>query len=488
MRKTYAPASKKQEAFLNSNATITLAGGAAGSGKTYTSLLIALKFMQHPRATGVIFRRNSKMLTSPGSIWHEAVAMYSDIYPQGLKIRHRDLEIVFPNGALLKFSHMQHESNMYDHKGGQYSLVIFDEGTDFSEEMVTYLLSRMRNAYVDYRPQMFIMTNPDYNSFLRMWIQDYYLDHEGIPIPERTANVRYFYRQGDSMIWANSERELKETYGENTPITSFTFIGANCDDNPPLLKADPSYKDRLLSLPDVEVKRLYYGSWFARPLAAGSWKREWCSLVHSYNLSAKKRVRSYDVAGSLPSPAYPNPDWTRGVLMSKDENSIYTVEDLVSLRDRFHKVEELIFETAIKDGRGTTIVLPCDPNAQAGAWARSMQRKLGEMGYNCRLVRPQKAKEIRFAPFSTISQAGYVNIVHGDWYTDFVTELENFDPVADKTKDDIVDSVSDAVFVLNQEMSLPSFALPDLSGAQITTSVSLPSSGLSLPVSGIKLP
>ena len=73
--------------------------------------------MQHPRATGVIFRRTSKMLTAPGSIWHEAVSMYSEIYPKGLKIRNRELEIVFPNGALLKFSHMQHETNMYDHKG-----------------------------------------------------------------------------------------------------------------------------------------------------------------------------------------------------------------------------------------------------------------------------------------------------------------------------------------------------------------------------------
>lgn len=112
-----APASKKQEAFLNSNTTVTLGGGSAGGGKTYTALLIALKFMQHPKATGVIFRRTSKMLTSPGSIWHEAVAMYTSIYPTGLKIRHRENEIVFPNGALLKFSHMQHASNMYDHKG-----------------------------------------------------------------------------------------------------------------------------------------------------------------------------------------------------------------------------------------------------------------------------------------------------------------------------------------------------------------------------------
>lgn len=113
---TIAPASKKQEMFLNSDATITLAGGSAGSGKTYTSLLIALKFMQHPRATGVIFRRTSKMLTAPGSIWHEAVNLYTSIYPN-MRIRARELELIFPNGALLKFSHMQHENNKFDHKG-----------------------------------------------------------------------------------------------------------------------------------------------------------------------------------------------------------------------------------------------------------------------------------------------------------------------------------------------------------------------------------
>lgn len=418
--------------------------------------------MQHPRATGVIFRRNSKMLTSPGSIWHEAVAMYSDIYPKGLKIRHRDLEIVFPNGALLKFSHMQYDSNMYDHKGGQYSLVIWDEATDFSEEMVTYLLSRMRNAYVDYRPQMFMMTNPDYNSFIRRWIQDYYLNSEGIPIDERAGHLRYFYRQGDSMIWGSSEEELKAQFGEDAPITSLTFIGANCDDNPPLLKADPSYKSRLLSLPEVEVKRLYYGSWFARPLASGAWKREWCPVVTSPNINAKQRVRAYDVAGSLPSPALTDPDWTRGVLVSREPTGVYTVEDLVSLRDRFFKVEELILSTAVTDPPGTTVVLPCDPNAQAGAWARGMQRKLGEMGINCRLVKPMKSKQMRFAPFSTVSQAGFVQIVHGDWYNEFCTELENFDPDNRRLHDDIVDSVSDAMYILANTTTIPTFTLPNL--------------------------
>ena len=474
------PASKKQEMFLNSDATITLAGGAAGSGKTYTSLLIALKFMQHPRATGVIFRRTSKMITSPGSIWHEAINLYGRLYPN-LKIRSRELELVFPNGALLKFSHMQHSTNMYDHKGGQYSLVIFDEATDFEEDMIVYLLSRMRNAYVDYTPQMFLMTNPDYNSFLRQWLEDYYLDPQsGIPIPEKTGHKRFFFRQGNTMLWYNSldEAEAVHGKGDESGISSFTFIGATCRDNPPLLKAQPDYISRLMSLPRVEKERLLDGSWFARQESAGLFKREWCGLVDFPNGRAKQRIRAWDFAFSKPSEQYPNPDWTRGVLMSKDDAKVYTVEDVVSLRDRVHEVEKLIFETALHDGQGVIISIPLDPAAAAGAYAKDLQRKLSEMGFVCRLTKPVKSKITRFAPFSSLAQAGFVNIVKANWNKDFFDELEVFDGDP-KKKDDQVDCCSDCMLLLNKEQSLPIFSLPDLTGSNPFDS--MPSQTLSMP-------
>lgn len=462
-----APASKKQEIFLNSNADITLAGGAAGSGKTYTALLIALKFMQHPRATGVIFRRTSKMITSPGSIWHEAVNMYTSIYPagSGLRIKHRENEIIFPNGAVLKFSHMQHESNMYDHKGGQYSLVIFDEATDFTEDMIVYLVSRMRNAYVDYKPQMFLMTNPDYNSFLRLWIQDFYLDPlTGIPKEELAGVKRWFFRQGNTMLWYNSLEAAEAVHGsgDESGIKAFSFIPATCRDNPPLLKAQPSYISNLMSLPRVEMERLLLGSWFARPESSGLFKREWVNLVKYPYGRAKQRVRAWDFAFSKPSEQYPNPDWTRGVLISKDPASIYTVESVVGCRDRTHVVEQLIFDTAKADGPGVVISIPQDPNAAAGAYAKNLQRRLAEMGYTCRLSRPVKSKTIRFAPFSSVAQAGFVQVVEADWNKDFFDELEVFDETG-RYKDDQVDCVSDCFSVLNKDLALPSMQLPNLS-------------------------
>jgi predicted phage terminase large subunit-like protein len=231
-------------------------------------------------------------------------------------------------------------------------------------------------------------------------------------------------------------------------------------DNPPLLKAQPDYVSRLLSLPEVEKQRLFYGSWFARAEAAGHFKRQWTPIVRYPNALARQRVRSWDIAMTPPSAAYPDPDYTRGLLISKDKSSVYTVEDLVSLRDRANKVEELIFKTAISDGKDVTIVLPQDPGASAGAYAKTMQRRLAEMGFSCRLVRPQKSKLTRFAPFSSISQAGFVQVVEADWNEEFFAELEQFDGENTKGHDDIVDCCSDGIVTLNKNLIIPTFELP----------------------------
>ena len=166
----------------------------------------------------------------------------------------------------------------------------------------------MRNAYVDYKPQMFLMTNPDYNSFLRLWIQDFYLDPQtGIPKEELAGVKRYFFRQGNTMLWYNSLEEAEAVHGKGAQsgISSFTFIPATCRDNPPLLKAQPDYISRLMSLPCVEVERLLLGSWFARPEASGLFKREWVEMVDHPNGRARQRIRAWDLAFSQPFRLYP---------------------------------------------------------------------------------------------------------------------------------------------------------------------------------------
>ena len=150
--------------------------------------------------------------------------------------------------------------------------------------------------------------------------------------------------------------------------------------------------------------------------------------------------------------------------MSKDGSNVYTIEDVVSMRDRVHEVEKLIFETARADGQDVIISIPLDPAAAAGAYAKDLQRKLSELGYSVRLTKPVKSKITRFAPFSSIAQSGFVNVVKANWNKDFFDELEIFDGNP-KKKDDQVDCCSDCILLLNRDLIIPTFSLPDLGGS-----------------------
>jgi len=128
------------------------------------------------------------------------------------------------------------------------------------------------------------------------------------------------------------------------------------------------------------------------------------------------------------------------------------------MRDRVHEVEKLIFDTAVRDGQDVTISIPLDPAAAAGAYAKDLQRRLAEMGFTVRLSKPVTSKVTRFAPFSSVAQAGWVNVVKADWNKDFFDELEIFDGDK-KKKDDMCDCCSDAFLLLNKQLELPSMDL-----------------------------
>jgi predicted phage terminase large subunit-like protein len=461
----FAPASKAQEQFLTSEADITFYGGAAGAGKSHCLLGSFLKFCHHPRTRGVIFRKTTKQLSNPGGLFDSAVNLYKKVDPK-LKIRMRDLEIEFSSGATLKFAYLDKPADRYNFQGAELTFIGFDEIQQLSEDNVTYLFSRLRSTSVDYKKQIVATGNPDYNSFIRSWVE-FALDQSGIPIRKDVYPVRYMVNiPGGGIKWSDTREELEAIYGsgDESGILSFKFVPGTIYDNPPLMKADPTYVSKLKSLPRVEMERLLLGSWYARQEAAGHFKREWCGMVPYPNGRTKKRVRAWDLAFTKPSEQNPNPDWTRGVLISKDASKRYTVEDVVGMRDRVHEVETLIFDTARRDGFDVVISIPLDPAAAAGAYAKGLQRRLAEMGYNVRLSKPVKSKLTRFAPFSSIAQSGWVDIVIADWNKEFFDELEIFDG-SGKTKDDQCDAVSDCMLLLNRDIEIPDFTLPDGSGS-----------------------
>jgi predicted phage terminase large subunit-like protein len=311
----------------------------------------------------------------------------------------------------------------------EFSLIAFDECQQLSFENTLYALSRLRSTIVNYPLRALASCNPDYDSWLREWVE-FALDERGIP--RRYENheypVRYFVNKTDGVVWYDTKEEAQKVhgYGQDAGIKSFKFVPATALDNTVLLKSNPEYISTLKAMPRVEMERLLLGSWYARESTSGVFKREWCTEVLFPNYRATRRVRSWDLASTKPSESAPSPDWTAGVLMSREKTGVVTVEDMTRIRDRPHVVKELIFDTAKRDGKDTIVTIPLDPGATAGAYCRQIQRELIEMGYTAKLVRPDRAKLQRFRPFAAIAEAGFVNVVEADWNSAFYTELEQF--------------------------------------------------------------
>lgn len=333
---------------------------------------------------------------------------------------------------------------------------------------------------------MYWATNPAYGHPICDMIKDFYLDSEGIPIPERSNVERYYVMIDGKILWYATMQEAEKEHGKGIP-RSFRSVRAHVTQNIPLMRSNPDYYNNLLALPPIKKKIFLDGSWFAREEESGYYKREFSEVIPVAPYKPVGRCRSWDTASSEVSTATRDPDWTRGLLMSKDKNGYYTLEDLASIRARPMRVEELILECARYDPPGTFVVLNIDPGSAGLAYVDTLRKKIAEVGVYCKVIRSNKNKLQRFLPFSAIAEAGYSRVVEADWNEEWFEEAERFNGKKNNGHDDICDCVSLAVEALNQGREVPNFTLPDFTSPNAVQSLgsgaTLPSSGLSIPMS-----
>lgn len=246
----------KQREFLETKADIALFGGAAGSGKSLAILLDFAnpKLLANPQYGGVIFRRTYPEIRNEGGLWDESGIWYSRL---GAIANESRLTWKFPTGATVRFSHLQHEKDIYRWQGAQVSRVGFDELSHFSKKQFFYLLTRMRSLTI--QPKMRATCNPDAESWLAQFV-DWWINPQGYPYPERSGVLRWFIVKHDEVIWDESAIALQRRYPGCNP-KSFTFISAKLTDNPALLEKDPSYLSNLEAQDSVERARLLDGNW-----------------------------------------------------------------------------------------------------------------------------------------------------------------------------------------------------------------------------------
>lgn len=279
-KKQIRPQHGFQEEFLSSSADIVIGGGSAGCGKTWCELVEPLRHKDVPGFNSITFRRTTVQVRNPGGMWDKS----SELYPLfGATPNSQQLVWTFPSGVIFKFSHLQHDFDIYEHQGAEYGCIIFDELTHFSRKQFMYMMSRNRST-CGVKPYMRATCNPDPESFVAEMVE-WYIDSTeklpdgnnnpryGLPIPERAGVIRYFIVDQDEFVWGDNKSEIiekcphifsKEEFADINPedlIKSFTFIPGKIYENQELLRKDPGYLANLMAQDEDEKARLLDGNW-----------------------------------------------------------------------------------------------------------------------------------------------------------------------------------------------------------------------------------
>jgi hypothetical protein len=262
-----------QQAFLSSPADIVVGGGAAGGGKSYALLLDPARYFHIKGFGAVIFRRTTPQIRNEGSLWDTSIQLYQ---PLGGNAREFLLQWDFDEGSRVRFSHMEYEKNKYDHQGGQYPYIGFDELTQFTKTQFLYLVGRNRSPVAGVKPCIRATCNPDPDSWVADFISWWINQDTGYPIPERAGKIRYFTTDKGVFVWGDSVQEVidrcphvfnDDTLHGQAPedlVKSVTFIPGDVYENKELLANDPGYLANLLALPEEEQLRLLKGNWKIR--------------------------------------------------------------------------------------------------------------------------------------------------------------------------------------------------------------------------------
>ena len=346
----------------------------------------------------------------------------------------------FPSGSKMSFGHLEYEKNVYDWQGSQIPYIGFDELTHFTEKQFFYMLTRNRST-CGVRPYVRATMNPDAASWVRKFI-DWYIDPEtGYAIEERCGVIRWFVRNKNKIIWADSREELKRQFPKLTP-KSFTFIKATIEDNKILMQKDPDYLANLEAQDEVEKERLKNGNWNIMPAAGIYFKKHFFKEIDELP-QFKRVVRCWDRAATEWKPGdTTDPDYSAGIKIGQTFDNKYVVFGIGRERYKASDVENMMINTAKQDGSDCTIVIFQDPGGAGKNEAEQMVIKLA--GFPVVVDKVVKDKVTLAKPFATQVQHGNVYVWTGipkDVRQDYYDELENF---PDGSKDDQVDGSSGA--------------------------------------------
>lgn len=240
-------ANKPQSLAIKTKSDWLFYGGAAGGGKTY--LIIILALTQHKRSC--IYRRTYKQGLQIRDTLHKIVTA------AGGSSRHDKTEFEL-NGRLVHFRSLDHWDAVEGLQGNEYDLMAFDECTQFPQMWIDYLSTWNRSPDKDQICRIVLTSNPPTSSdgawvklAFAKWIDKRH------PKPAASGEVAYFVNANGVLIEVENDQPV-EIDGEIRHPHSRCFIQANALDNPDL---GEKYYNKLDSLPEMLRMAFKYGNW-----------------------------------------------------------------------------------------------------------------------------------------------------------------------------------------------------------------------------------
>ncbi len=388
----FKPNKGPQTNFLASPEEDVLYGGAAGGGKSYALLADLLRYADNGNHRALLLRRTLGELTElidkskqfypkafPGAVFKEAKSMWQ-----------------FPSGATALFSYLDKDTDVTRYQGQAFSWIGIDEITHYPTPYVwEYLRSRLRTTDESIIPYMRCTANP--GSVGGWWIKKMYID----PSPPNTAFPA---------VDIETKTELK--YPENFPdkeragkaLFYRKFIPARLTDNPFLTRGG-EYQAMLMSLPEVERKRLLEGDW---DVAEGAAFTEFDRTIHVIDPITLprgwNRIRAADYGYASPSCVlWGAVDWDGNIVIYRElyvKN--HTGEQLANVIIELEKDDPTIMMSVLdsscwnKTGTGASIAetmirrgvrwLPADRDRIAGKIAIHRKLQIDSLSLKPRLT------------------------------------------------------------------------------------------------------
>jgi len=390
----FRPNKGPQVDFLAAPEKEVLYGGAAGGGKSFAMLVDLLRYASNGNHRALLLRRTLAELTE---LIDQSRKLYPKAFP-GAVFRESKNTWSFPSGATALFSYVDKDNDVTRYQGQSFTWIGVDELGQYPTPYVwNYLRSRLRTTDPEIQTYMRASANP--GGVGGWWLKKMFVD-PAVP---------------NDPFWAtdiDSGNILR--YGPNhptnadQPLYQRRFIPARLTDNPFLMESG-EYEAMLLSLPEVERRRLLEGDWDVADGAAFSEFDRSKHVVEPFEVPYNwPRLRAADYGYSSPSCVlWGAVDWDGNIWIYRElYDKGYTGETLARIVNALEEHDPLMQISVLdgacwsKHGTGPSIAETMIRNGTR--WIPADKNRIpGKIELHRRLAVDERTDEPKLKIFST---------------------------------------------------------------------------------------